>query len=67
MDVVISAISAADGEIKNKVLRLFDLKNINVEELKGQIDEYINSVGDAMNEDDKVSERNHLRALTSCF
>ena len=67
MDVVISAVSARDGEVKNKVMRLFDLKNINVDELKGQVAEYIDSVGDAMNEDDKLSERNHLRSLTACF
>eukprot|EP00026_Physarum_polycephalum_P001295 Phypoly_transcript_01296.p2 GENE.Phypoly_transcript_01296~~Phypoly_transcript_01296.p2 ORF type:complete len:521 (-),score=104.86 Phypoly_transcript_01296:150-1712(-) len=67
VDVVIAAVSTADAEVKNKVMRLFDLKNINVEELKNQVNEYINSVGDAMNEDDKASEHKRLHGLTSCF
>jgi hypothetical protein len=67
VDVVISAVSTADTEVKNKVMRLFDLKNINVEELKRQVSEYVNSVGDVMSEDDKASEHKRLRALTSCF
>lgn len=67
MDVVVAAVSVGDADIKGKVERLFDLKNINVDELKAQVNEYIDSVGDAMKEEDKERERKHLRSLTDAF
>lgn len=67
VDVVILAVSTGDAEVKNKVMQLFNLKNISVEEIKGHVDEFIKSVGNAMKEEDKEIEHTRLRALTACF
>lgn len=60
-------VASADTDIKNKVQRLFDLKNVNVDEIKKLVGEYINSVGDAMSEEDKEKERKHLNSITNGF
>jgi len=59
VDLVI-AIIASDPIIKKRLLRLFDMRNIDLHQICTTVREYVNSVGDSVEPEEREKERNHI-------
>lgn len=51
---------ASDTVVKKAIMKLFDMRNIEVAQIRSVVVEYANSMGDISDPEEREKEKNHI-------